>query len=69
MPFHIHGKLSQTSGQPSAGTEGPQGLLIPQQALGTSSWFLRFPPRLFDVCDALKLTETLLFNLTLKLTL
>ena len=51
--IHIHGPLSQTREPPRPGTEGPQGPLIPQQAQGTGSQFLKSPPstHLLYVCD------------------
>ena len=46
MLFPIHGPLSQIKEPPRPGIEGLQGPLIPQQAQGSGSQFLRFPPPL-----------------------
>ena len=51
MLLHIHGPLIRE--QPRPGTKGLQKPLIPEQAQGTGSKFLRLPPpHLFYVCEA-----------------
>ena len=51
MVLHIHGPLTRE--QPRPGTKGLQKPLIPEQAQGTGSKFLRLPPpHLFYVCEA-----------------
>ena len=45
MVLHIHGPLTRE--QPRPGTKGLQKPLIPEQAQGTGSKFLRLPPHTY----------------------